>query len=306
MHAIEIKNVSKKFKERGKVIWALKDVDMNIERGEIFGLLGPNGAGKSTLLNILIRLLTPDSGSVKIFGKEINKNPEVLEQTNFASGESKFHWRLRCKDILRYYGKSYNIRKKVLEKRIVELTKFFGIDHLINRDFDVLSTGERMRLIFVKALLNKPKLLLLDEPTLGLDPSMAIRLREEIKRVNKTFGTTILLTSHYMHEVEQLSDRIAFISMGKIVDIGTVEKVKLKKFKTYDLIIKLEDTGDKKFLRRLGFRVTGNKITKTLSHDENLSNVIFALSKYGYKVLDVETKRPSLEDYFVKILKVKK
>ncbi len=310
MKAIEITNLSKIYKVKKKDFYALKDINLIIEKGEIFGLLGPNGAGKTTLLSILIGLLYPDKGDAKILGVKPYSNRDVLERMNFVSGETRFHWSLFVKDILNYYGMAYNIPKAIRQKRIEELIDFFEINHIRNKKFAWLSTGERMRLVLAKALLNKPEVLLLDEPTLGLDPDIAIKVRKEIRRVNKIFGTTILLTSHYMNEVEQLSDRIAFINKGEIVDVGSVEKVKLSKFETYDVTVQVDKIKNKPVnegvLRTAGFKVSGNKISKTLSYEENLSEVLSTISGLGYKIHDVQTKKPTLEDYFVKILNHKK
>ncbi len=304
--AIQISNVSKIYKVKKKDFYALKDVNLTIEKGEIFGLLGPNGAGKTTLLNVLIGLLYPDRGEAKVLGFRPYKDRQVLERMNFISGETRFHWSLHGIDILNYYGMSYNIPKKERLKRINELMDFFRIEYIRNKKFAWLSTGERMRLVFAKALLNKPEVLLLDEPTLGLDPDIAIRVRKEVKRVNKVFGTTILLTSHYMNEVEQLCDRIAFIDHGQIIDVGSVEKVKLNKFDSYEVAIHVDKIKNREVLQKQGFKISGNKISKNLSHDENLSEILSFLVKLGYKIQDIETKKPTLEDYFVKIVNGRK
>ncbi len=302
MYAIEIDRVSKKFKERGKWFYALKDIDLRIKKGEIFSLLGPNGAGKTTLLNIIIRILTPDSGGVKILGKDLEENPDMLEQINFVSGETRFHWILTVDDIMKFYAMSYRIPPEKIDKRTKELLQFFGIKNIAERRFAGLSTGQIMRLILAKAMLNQPKVLLLDEPTLGLDPDISIRVRNEIKRINQEFGTTILLTSHYMHEVEQLSDRIAFINKGEIVDIGKVEKIKLKRFGSYDVFITVEKVINPSFLIKNRFNIKGNTLHRILSYNENLSSILSFLHKHGYKITNVETKKPTLEDYFVKIM----
>jgi ABC-2 type transport system ATP-binding protein len=302
MYAVEVENISKMFKERGRKVQALKGVDLRIREGEIFSLLGPNGAGKTTLLNIIVGMLLPDKGSVKVLGRDVSKDRNVLEQMNFVSGETRYHWNLTVTDILKFYGFSYGLDKKTVEERMGKLMRFFEIDHIPNRKFFDLSTGERMRLIFAKAMINQPKLLLFDEPTVGLDPNIAIKVRKEIKRVNREMGTTILLTSHYMDEVEQLSDRIAFINKGEIIDIGRVEKVKMKKFQKYDVFIKVREIKNKLFLKRKGFEVKGRRLHKTLSFSQNLGEVLQFLAKNGFEVTDVETKKPTLEDYFVKIL----
>jgi ABC-2 type transport system ATP-binding protein len=303
MDAIEIRNVSKKFREKRKDFWALKDVSLSVKNGEIFGLLGPNGAGKTTLLNILIKLVSPDSGKVRILGKDIEKDNDYMEDINFVSGDTKFSWILTVEDILNFYSVAYNVPKEKRKERIEKLIEFFEIDSIRHRKFDDLSTGQKMRLIFAKSMLNHPKVLLLDEPTLGLDPAMAIRVRGEIKRLNKKFGTTIVLTSHYMSEVEQLSDRVAFIHEGKIIDMGRVEKVKLKRFGTYDVIVKVKKVLDRDFLKKNGFKITGSFLKKRLRIEESMSRMLSMLHKHGYEIEEIETKRPTLEDYFVKILK---
>ncbi|MBS3052911.1 MAG: ABC transporter ATP-binding protein [Candidatus Aenigmarchaeota archaeon] len=306
MSIVEVENVSKKFKSGKKDFFALKDVSFDIKKGEIFGLLGPNGAGKSTLLNILIGILFPDSGNVKIFGKNPLKNNDLFEKMNFVSGETRFHWALKVKDILEFHGRLYGIPKN---KRITEtkkLAKFFEIEHILENKFSNISTGEKMRLIMAKALLNNPKLLLLDEPTVGLDPDIAIKTRNEIKRINKKLGTTIILTSHYMHEIEQLCDRIAFINKGVIVDIGSVDSVKLRKFASYDLTIKVRSVKNREFLRRKGFLINGNILRKELPADENISETLSMLAEKGMEIIEIESRKPTLEDYFVKMLGDKK
>lgn len=306
MNAIEIENVSKRFKERGEWFQALKNVTLFVKEGEIFGLLGPNGAGKTTLLNIIIQLVLPDQGTVRILGQDPRRNGTILEMVNFVSGDTKFHWTLRAEDVLNFYGIAYHLTAEERKKRIEKLIGFFDIESVRRRRFSHLSTGEKMRLIFAKAMLNHPAVLLLDEPTLGLDPSIAIRVREEITRVNKEFGTTVLLTSHYMSEVEQLSDRVGFISEGEIVDVGKVEKVKMKHFGTYDVVITAKTVRDRRFLEKNGFHILGTTIRKTLRLEENLSSILSLLHKKGIEILDVETRKPTLEDYFVKIVRERK
>ncbi len=302
MNIIEIANVSKKFKHLGKKFFAVDSVSFSVRKGEIFGVLGPNGAGKTTLINMMIGILAPDKGTVKIFGEEIRNNRKLMERIGVSSGETRFHWALRVRDVLNFYAMIYDLRGAEKTKRIDSLAKFFGLQRIMKRKFGYLSTGERMRLTFAKALLNYPELLLLDEPTLGLDPDMAIKVRNEIRRINRKFGTTIILTSHYMGEVEQLADRIAFINRGRIVDIGTIKDLKSKHFSNYDLKIRVKVVKDKKFLKAGGFTVSGNVLKKKMKTGEDLSRILDKLARRNFVVLDVETKKPSLEDYFVKII----
>ena len=224
---IEIKNVSKMFKSDGKKFHALDDVSFSVQKGEIFGLLGPNGAGKTTLINILTGLLVPDEGTISVLGKDVVRHRnDILERMNAVSGDSKFHWLLTSKEILKFYFSAYNVPKHERQERMQHLVEMFEIGGIMNKKFSWLSTGERMRLILAKSLINRPEVLLLDEPTLGLDPDIAIKTRNLILEVNKKYKTTILLTSHYMKEVEELCDRIAFIHKGKITDIGKIKDLK--------------------------------------------------------------------------------
>lgn len=298
MNVIEVSNVSKKF---GK-FEAVKNVSFTVKEGEVFGLLGPNGAGKSTMLNMLTGLLVPNDGTIKIFGKNVVKDRDVLEQMGIATGGANFHWALRVRDILVFYAMIYGLNKKESEKRIERLVKFFGLKDVLYRKFGYLSTGEKMRLVLAKSLINNPKLLVMDEPTIGLDPNIAIKARKEIARVNREFGTTIILTSHYMNEVEQLADRIAFINKGQIAEMGTIRKLKQGQFSEFVLRIKLKQIRERRTLSDLGFTVRGNTITKKIDYDYDVSRTLAILAKKKVIVVDVETKKPTLEDYFVKIL----
>lgn len=299
--AVHISNVSKYFIVEKTRFYALKNISLKIKKGEIFGILGPNGAGKTTLLNTLNGMLTPDQGTIKFFGKP--RTQETYETMNFISGESRFLWTLNAKQILKFYAMLYNVPKTRAKKRIANLIETFEISTFANQKFQTLSTGQRMRLVLAKSLINNPKLLLLDEPTLGLDPDIAAKVRNHIKKINKKYKTTIILTSHYMLEVEQLCKRIAFMHKGQIVDIGSVEKVKLKKFEEYDVIIELAQIKNKKYLQKMGFEIERNIVTTKLSNNQNISQILSALVKNGYNIIDLEIKKPSLEDYFIKMLK---
>jgi ABC-2 type transport system ATP-binding protein len=225
MPLIKVSNVSKQFKRRGKKFYALKEISLNVENGEIFALLGPNGAGKTTLLNILLGMLYPDSGSVTLAGKDVRER-SVLAMMGYVSGEERFHWALSPEDILNFGGMMHGLKKQEREKRNAELTELFGLNQILKTRFDSLSTGEKMRLAFAYSLISKPRVLLLDEPTLGLDPDIAIRIRKEIKRINRQYGTTIVLTSHYMKEVEELASHTVFINHGRIMGHGTIREIK--------------------------------------------------------------------------------
>ena len=300
--AVLVKNISKKLKSDGKEFYALKNVSFSIKEGEIFGLLGPNGAGKTTLINILTTLLIPDEGTAFVCGYNILKDRyELLEVINAVSGETKFHWLLSVKDILKFYSVVYNLEESKRREMLDFVIEKFEIKHLLDKKFYHLSTGERMRVVLAKSLLNLPKVLFLDEPTVGLDPDIAIKTRKLIRELNKELKITILLTSHYMFEVEQLCKRIAFINKGQISDIGTIKKIKRKRFSTYEVVLEVAEMKHPEFLRKHGFRLDGKCLSKTLNEGEDISEIIRFLVESGYDIVSIESKHPTLEDYFLKM-----
>jgi len=191
------------------------------------------------LLNIIMGIVYADSGSANIFGESVRKRGAV--KIGYVSGEERFHWALTPVDILAFGGRLYGLGTIERKARTAELLKLFGLEKVASRKFDVLSTGEKMRLAFAYALVNKPKLLLLDEPTLGLDPDIAIKVRKEIKRINKELGTTIVLTSHYMQEVEQLCGRVVFINKGRIMQVSSVAGIRKKHINLEAYFVKMSE-----------------------------------------------------------------
>jgi ABC-2 type transport system ATP-binding protein len=301
-YALDVRGVTKRFVSKGKTFYALKDVGFKIRKGEVFGLLGPNGAGKTTIMNVIIGSVIPDSGDVTVLG-ESNKNRAVFDRVNGITAETRFHWALKPLDVLRFYAKVYGVKKQEAETRIKELVDMFDMKDILNSKCAWLSTGERARLAFAKSLINKPELLLFDEPTLGLDPNIAVKVRKLIRHINKEEGITILLTSHYMQEVELLAKRVAFINKGKIVDTGDISKVKLKHFNTYDVWIKPKVNVTKALAKKLGFEVKGRCLFRQMKTTEDMSSVLGRLHKEGIDIADIKVKKPSLEDYFIKLAK---
>jgi len=304
--AIDIRNISKKFKYGNKEFYALRKISFKIDKGEIFGLLGPNGAGKTTLINILTMILTPDEGTAKIFGLDIKKDRyKILEAINSLSTEVSFHHLLKVKHILEFYAKLYENSYLERKKIIQNLTEKFEIKDIMEKRFLKLSSGQKMRVALAKLLINSPKLLLLDEPTLGLDPDIAVKTRKLIKEINKNENVTILLTSHYMNEVEELCERIAYIDLGKITDIGKIKKLKEKKFTKTEVIAKVVKIKNKGFLEMNGFDVKGNKIMKTIENNKDPSEILKLLVRNGLDVIEFQTKKPTLEEYFLKMTRDK-
>ena len=208
-------------------IRALDGASLSVEPGEIFGILGPNGAGKTTCLNCLSLLLKPDSGEIRIFGQDVRRaRRQIRSRLNMSSGNANFPWCMTVRELLKFYGYLYGLWGKKLAARIEELASVLELEHFLYRRFDELSTGSKQRLALAKALLNDPELLFLDEPTIGLDPHVSIKLRGFIQKLNRERGITILLTTHYMAEAEQLAHRIAFLQRGQVLALGTPDELK--------------------------------------------------------------------------------
>ncbi len=229
MPIIEAVNLKKTYisKITGLPIFALKGATLAVEKGEIFGILGPNGAGKTTLLNCLSLLLKPDEGSVKLFGVDALKfHGKLRSRLNMSSGNSNFPWCMTVREILRFYGMLYGLGFGKLKIKVPELLDLLSLESFADRRFDELSTGTKQRLALAKALINDPEILFLDEPTIGLDPDVSIKLRAFIQKLNREKKITVLLTTHYMGEAEQLAHRIAFIRQGRILALGTPAELK--------------------------------------------------------------------------------
>ena len=200
---------------------ALRDVSLEIQPGEFFGLLGPNGAGKSTLIHCTTGLARPTSGSVRVFGHDaIDHYEKARLAVGLAPQELNLDWFLTVEETLDYHGGYFGMRKRERAERARELLDAFSLTEKKDDRTRTLSGGMKRRLILARALMHRPRLLILDEPTAGVDVELRLELWHYVQRIN-TEGTTILLTTHYLEEAEQLCDRIAFIADGRIVALGT-------------------------------------------------------------------------------------
>lgn len=214
---------------RKKTIQALKNISLDVQKGEIFGLLGPNGAGKTTTIKILTTLLMPDSGNVTMFGKDIiTQYPYIRERINcLFGGERSLYWRISAEDNLKYFADLYKIPYRVQKKRIPELLEKVDLTEWAHVKVENFSKGMKQRLQIARCLINNPEILFLDEPTIGLDPVGAKDLRQLITNL-KSEKKTIILTTHYMHEAEELCSRAAFINKGSIIALDTIDNLKRK------------------------------------------------------------------------------
>jgi ABC-2 type transport system ATP-binding protein len=238
---IDVRNLRKTF---GKTV-AVDNLSFHVEEGEIVGFLGPNGAGKTTAIAILLGLVKATSGSVRMLGMEIEKHRvEILERSNFTSAYVSLPGNLKVMENMTFFAGLYAVKNS--KKKIAELLDALEVTHLKDRLTGALSAGEATRLNLCKALLNDPKLLLLDEPTASLDPDMADKVRKLLRRIQKERGLTMLYTSHNMRDVEEVCDRVLFLQKGKITAEGTPGQI-LEKFKEESLenvFIRVARSGD--------------------------------------------------------------
>ncbi len=288
---------------------ALKNIGLQIEEGEIFGILGPNGAGKTTLLSILSTLLLPDRGRVRILGIDVLQNGhQVRERVNISSGNANFLWSLTVKENLHFYGMLYGLTGKRREEKVEQLIELFDLHEYQEVPFDRLSTGMKQRLSLAKSLLNDPEILFLDEPTVGLDPDVSVRIREKILSIHQRRGMTILLTTHNMREAESLCHRLAFLKRGEILTIGAPQD--LKRMVRIGDILKIKFRGtilEESLLHAEG--VINFTISEGLCEiivddiERRLGDLMALLSRGGAVIEKVTLGQTDLEDVFIEFAK---
>jgi ABC-2 type transport system ATP-binding protein len=309
MLAIDARDVKKTFRagfiHRRETV-ALAGVSLGVPRGAIFGLLGPNGAGKTTLLSILATLLLPDSGRVTVLGLDVVRDATALRRRlNMASGNASFVWALKPPEILDFYGRLYGFSGRALRRRVDDLLEVCELLPHRRTPYNELSTGLKQRLALAKALVNDPELLFLDEPTLGLDPDVSVRVREHVARLRRERGMTIVLTTHYMREAEQLCDEIAFVKAGRILARGTADELK-RQIRIGDVVSLRLDPPEAPWLADMAGVLkcvtTGDRIACTVDDAEKrLPEILAALHADGAVVRDIQVREPELEDVFVEL-----
>lgn len=284
---------------------ALDEVSFEAEKGEIFGLLGPNGAGKTTLIKIMTGLMEADGGEVEILKRKIPGSIEdVREDFNVVFARGSMFRHLSGSDNLNLFSDIYRIENK--NEKIQRYFDFFELDDRKDGYVDKWSTGEHMRLKLAKSLLNDPKLLFLDEPSLGLDHKMALKVRDFLKKLNREENLTILLTTHYMEEADYLCDRVAIIDRGHIVRIGDPEKLKreLKKSSVMEFRVQnfknelIEAIKNKEYVE--GARLMeGEGKVRVILEDLHRSDELIKFIKDDYRIVEFNTDEPTLGDVFI-------
>ncbi len=282
---------------------ALDHISFDIEEGEILGVLGPNGAGKSTTIQMLLGLTEPDAGEVRYFGQNFFTHKEsCLQRMNFASAYSQLQGRMTVYQNLRIYAGLYEI--KDWKSRIDELLKLLEIEELRNTVFWKLSSGQQTRAILAKSLLNRPQLLLMDEPTASLDPEIVNKMIDLIRKLQKQESTTVLFTSHNMEEVARLCNRIMFLSKGKIVANDTpIELTKKVGFTQLTIAFEGKQSAVESYLTKqeLGHTFVNKYLVDIAVNEQDIPKVLFGLKDQDIWVTNISIEKPSLEDVFLSI-----
>jgi ABC-2 type transport system ATP-binding protein len=304
-YAIEINGLVKKFGD----LTAVNGVNLRIKKGEIFGLLGPNGAGKSTTINMLLGLLAPTSGKISVNGIDMLKNPERAKgQIGIVTQETVVEPELTAEDNLMIFGRLYQIPADELRKDIDFALKLSDLESFRKAYAGTFSGGMKRRLETAKALMHAPQILLLDEPTTGLDVQNRTKIWELLRKINKEDNVTILMTTQYLEEADQLCNRIAIIDHGKLIALGTPSELRQK----IGMSTILEVSGDKEMLPKIAqmFRKAGlepqtltNKVLASAGSKpvEKIEKILKLLSASKIDVRNVSLHEPTIDDVFLKL-----
>ena len=308
--AIDARDVEKTFRSgwpRRRQTAALRGVSLAVPRGAIFGLLGPNGAGKTTLLSILATLLTPDRGSARVLGLDVVREATALRhRLNMASGRPSFLWSLRVGEIVAFYGRLYGLSGAALRRRVDGLIDEYELGPYRRVPYNELSTGLKQRVALAKSLVNDPELLFLDEPTLGLDPDVSVRVRAHVTALRRERGMTIVLTTHYMREAEELCDEVAFIKAGRILARGTPDDLKRQMKLGSVLALRLDPPtvpwlAEADGVLRVTAGADGWVECVVDDVEKRLPVLLRQLMADGVVVANVQVREPDLEEVFVEL-----
>lgn len=291
MLAIETQSLTKNYgKSRG-----IMDVNLRVEEGEFYGFIGPNGAGKSTTIRLLLNFIYPTSGSAKIFGKDcVKESRDIKEEVGFVPSEVNYYKNMKVSEILDY-AQSFKSEKDI--ERLEELCKTFEVDK--NKHVGELSLGNRKKVAIIQAVLNRPRLLILDEPTNGLDPLMQKKLFEMLLEENKK-GTTIFFSSHNLTEVQRFCHRVAIIREGKLIEVKKVDEL----LGTNVVRITINSEDDLKALLK-------NKHISNINQEDSVTSFLYngdinlmIKELCNIKVNELKIEEPALEDTFMSYYEV--
>lgn len=300
---IEIKNLEKKFKDAV----AVNDVSLQIEENDIFGLLGPNGAGKTTTIRAILGLISSDKGEVDIYGKKFdNRAIQTKKKMGYVPQDLAFHEELSALDNVRYWGKVYGLRGEELNKAVEEALKFTGLWERKKSKSKNFSGGMKRRLNIACAIVHKPNILIMDEPTVGVDQQSRNNILECIRTLNRN-NTTVIYTSHYMEEIEAICNRVAIMDFGKVICSGTIRDVIEENCSEHIILIPVADLGEAKMNE-----LKTNQIIQSVEVIDDMAQIIYQDQKNLTKILEdlissgidingLTIKKQNLESVFLKL-----
>jgi ABC-2 type transport system ATP-binding protein len=300
---IKIDSLTKSF---GRIN-ALDNLNLDIKRGELLGIIGPNGAGKTTAIRMVCCILKPDIGDIMINGYSIHKDPlKIKSMIGYLPEEPNLYERFKAKDLLKYFAELYGVSKEDIDGRIDELLELVGMTDRKDDRINTFSKGLRQRISVARALIHNPDIIILDEPTMGLDPATANSIRNFIR--NLKGQKTMILCTHYMQEADALCDRVAILNKGKIIDVGTPEYLKSRIHGDLILKVKVTKTEDVEIFKNQLMQFQSVRLVDfvdeefliSLKYRKDISDII---DIFGNKVLSVNTKEPTLEDVFINTVK---
>ncbi len=301
---LEVHNLVKKYGGKS----AVDDISFDIQEGEIFSLLGPNGAGKTTTISILSTLFMPTEGDASIFGFSVTKNPmEVKRLIGVVPQEIALYDDMTALENLNFWGEMYGLSGSALKTRVKELLEQIGLADRAKERIKTYSGGMKRRVNIAVGLLHKPRLLFMDEPTVGIDPQSRRSILDSVKSLNDA-GMTILYTTHYMEEAQELSDRVGIIDHGKLIALGTQSELTAQVGEMDTLILHLGENEDPEHLAQ-GLKTLSGVLQAdpsdhtvalvTPSAEELLAQVVSRANELGIKIHSVDIREPNLEAVFL-------
>ncbi|WP_114495334.1 ABC transporter ATP-binding protein [Fontibacillus phaseoli] len=300
LEAVELRKVFK-----GKT--AVDNVSLYLDEGESVGLLGPNGAGKSTTISMISSLLTPNSGDVRLNGASIVSKPQLIRQVlGVVPQEIALYEALSAYENLKFFGRIYRLKGKELEVKIQEVLEMVGLKDRQKELIKSYSGGMKRRINIAAALLHDPKIVIMDEPTVGIDPQSRSHILETVRQLNREKGTTVLYTSHYMEEVEQLCSRVYIMDHGRIIASGTTDELRRILSSEDTLLLQLDKQSHElaNELRNLSpvrqVEETENGLKLIVAkQNQFLSAVVQAAERHQVQLINIHVQTPSLEDVFL-------
>lgn len=318
-NVIELKNLKREFvrtkgwiNRKKEIVKAVDGISFEVKKGEIFGLLGQNGAGKTTIIKMLITLLAPSSGTCRVLGyNTYGEEKKFRDKINFIfGGEMGVYRRLSARDNLRYFANLYYMDKDKADKQIEKLLELVDLKDKADVLVETFSKGMVQRLQIARGLINDPEIIFMDEPTIGLDPFGAKILRNIIRKL-KDEGKTIMLTTHYLYEADELCDRIAIINNGHLVALGTPQELRniISGMNTIEIVLEkvtdeairtMEELKNVHSVERTDTDKDVKLIIKYLENSDISGSILTSLS--GLKILSFNQKELTLEDVYIKLV----